>query len=521
MFEKASLNIVFGPNFQACKEKLQIHEDNVKDAIIHYDTTQELTMNGLHIVFYTKKQVATQSIVIVCGNLAKENYIVQWAFSILSSQIDNPEENEPLVLIQQFARKYGLELRIGTQRSRFILKESFPLSNTTESDLLQVINPKNHSFFLVQYLQIKEEKNERIALCALAFCIDSDEYLAAVPESISGEGMISLAQQVKTMMAPLDFTATKGTITFWIPYSQVGEGKSGHIFRVSFPGYYFEAGFTENELYLQRNGHRAAISFDTAENSQNMMNCYLMWEPTKLSVIILDPTYGRSISSGADRIKEVEKRTKSIDTSATLPPNSIIEWARKLNILPVKIYESMEDFYQSVIIAIQSIDDKVSSTNMYNAFWDITYDRLRIIFKSPKRETDIVSTIHGLLFDAALLKNFQIYPEHPLASGRLDFLLSGYLRTGAIANACIEFKHAHSSDLYDGLTKQLPVYMRAKGCSFGIYCVLYFRGPHFDKPNETIPDMEYRLKNLVSSEGLTQINVIALDLSKPVPPSSL
>jgi hypothetical protein len=105
MFEKAILKIVFGPNFQACKEKLQIHEDNVKDAIIHYDTSQDFTMNGLHIVLYIKKQLATQSLVIVCGNLANENYIVQWAFSILSSQIDYPQENSALELIQQFARK--------------------------------------------------------------------------------------------------------------------------------------------------------------------------------------------------------------------------------------------------------------------------------------------------------------------------------------------------------------------------------------------------------------------------------
>ena len=28
---------MFGSNFQACKEKLHVHEDNVREAVNHYD----------------------------------------------------------------------------------------------------------------------------------------------------------------------------------------------------------------------------------------------------------------------------------------------------------------------------------------------------------------------------------------------------------------------------------------------------------------------------------------------------
>lgn len=319
--------------------------------------------------------------------------------------------------------------------------------------------------------------------------------------------MIEIAPQLRMQYAPLDFMAASGTMTFTAYGSELGLGKGGYLFRVSFQSYTFEAGFTPSELYFQRNGYRASLEIEDINGPNDTLKCILEFDPTKLAVTILEPSY--------------EKRIRTISTPPVIPPNEILNWARKVSILPVKRYDSAEDFYHTVLISVQSIQDKIKSSNMYDAFWDFSHEGSKITNRRPKRETSITATVHGLLFDILLLKNIQIYPEHPLAGGNLDFLLSGILQSGEFANACIEFKHAHSQNLENGLTNQLPTYMNANGCKYGIYCPIYFKGHYFNKPDESIPDMEFRLKNLVPPRLYPDINVFTLDLSRPISPSQL
>jgi hypothetical protein len=160
------------------------------------------------------------------------------------------------------------------------------------------------------------------------------------------------------------------------------------------------------------------------------------------------------------------------------------------------------------------VQDKINATDMNRAFWDFGYKGLTIESRIPKKETGIVSILHGLLFDIAAAKNFQILPEHPAAGGRLDFLISGILRTGKVVKACVEFKHAHSSELEHGFSSQLPAYMQGEAARFGIYCVLYFKGSWFDKPVYSIHELEFQLELIRSSRGLSNITLIFLDLSK-------
>ena len=173
--------------------------------------------------------------------------------------------------------------------------------------------------------------------------------------------------------------------------------------------------------------------------------------------------------------------------------------------------------------AIQSIEDKVATLGLQNPFWNITYKGARITSRQPKRETDIHPTIHGLLFDVALAKNLEIVPEYPVAGGRLDFLMSGVLKTGKIVSVCVEFKLAHSgSDLLHGLLKQLPAYMQAKGSDYGIYCVMFFKGQYFDQPVEyDKSSLQFLLHKERIVAGHTNIRELILDFSYTKPPSGL
>lgn len=166
--------------------------------------------------------------------------------------------------------------------------------------------------------------------------------------------------------------------------------------------------------------------------------------------------------------------------------------------------------------------DKILAIGLRNPFWDITYDGPKITSRRPKRETDIHPTIHGLLYEIGIAKNFLIAPEYSIAGGRLDFLVSGMLNAGGIVDVCIEFKQAHSHDLLDGLLKQLPEYMKAKGCDSGIYCVMYFRGEYFSKPESyDVDKLMFFLEMERRKAGLHTIRILVMDFSYQTPPSKL
>ena len=229
-----------------------------------------------------------------------------------------------------------------------------------------------------------------------------------------------------------------------------------------------------------------------------------------------------SASTASEKVNELKRRLKTLKTPAIVPPYSLVVWAREAAVAPVMKYASIEDLNETVTSSLQSIEDKVSAIGLHNPFWDIVYEGSRIVSRTPKHETDIHPTIHALLFDIGIAKNLEIAREYGIGGGKLDFLISGPLRTGEIVSVGVEFKHAHSEDLSDGLLKQLPAYMKAKGCVFGLYCVLYFKGPHFSEPRKydrwgLVPSLQ---KQAVSA-GLSSVRVLLLDLSYPEPPSRL
>lgn len=237
----------------------------------------------------------------------------------------------------------------------------------------------------------------------------------------------------------------------------------------------------------------------------------------------MDESYRQSLdpeTTSSDQIAEVEKRSAILETPATIPPNSLLLWARNQAILPSDSYETSESFYQAAVDSLESIQDIVTSLGSVNPFWDITYDGHKIVSRLPKREPDIQPTIRALLFQISVAKNFEIVPEYPISSGNLDFLITAPLSTGGLANTCVEFKLAHSDDLLHGLLHQLPTYMKAKACEFGIYPVLYFKGKYFDEPASHDP---HSLRLLLEKErrkaGLRGIRTMVLNVGHMRTPS--
>ena len=297
------------------------------------------------------------------------------------------------------------------------------------------------------------------------------------------------------------------TIATWISLSPMPEGA---ILTMVADGFEHNASLRNGNLELRRNGFVASLPLSVSaqehidEANRVPLECpchiALTWSPTTISVA-------------------VNGNGTSVTTPKTLPPNSLIGWARQQAIIPVIKYKTHRHFADEILNGLAGLQDKIATSRMEPAFWDFTYDGRRIVTRSPKRETQVHPTIHGLLHDLAIAKNLEVHPEASSGAGRMDFLITGTLDDGTIVKACIEFKNAHSEDVLHGMVRQLPSYMRTHATDVGYYCIPWFQGRHFDQPDQPLKEFRGSLVSELVNAGLKDIGLVIIDVSGGVAPS--
>ena len=338
------------------------------------------------------------------------------------------------------------------------------------------------------------------------------------------EVTIEIAPHLSGHITPRGLIEPEGTIELRTNYSNL-TGPGTHFFcRVLNRHYHFEIGHTPTHFYILRNSGRLEVPIMPVYAPAGEVLVVAAWTLTQLRLTVLDDGYVATAKSlnEDEKLSEVQKRTFITSTPPTIPPNSLLQWARAQSILPTRNYDSLDAFNAVVASSLEAITDPVSNLGAINSFWDITYQGLTIINRQPKREVDIHPTIHNLLFYIAIAKNLEVVREYPIAGGQLDFLISAPLANGSTAHACVEFKYAHSNDIVHGLLKQLPAYMKAKGCDFGVYCIPYFKGPHFQEPHDYDSiGLRMLLEREKRAAGLRNIRTLVFDFSRPRSPSKL
>lgn len=525
------MNIIFSDLFKKESEaNIGVSIDQAKQVITSPDVQDIKKLDDFVLGFFVKR-FDSQSLLLLCAHQHDNNWIVDLAFQLPTDLMGNTSSLEPLVLLQAFAHRFGLQIRVGQQFNKFIFQENLPIKNTQNSltNLVEIINPLNHPYVQNIHLKIEQRDDHKSANVALAYCIDMTLYLAWLRgeeiEEVPKEVEVLISPQLRGHITARDLIKPTGTLTFVTDYAQVTGRNSGLMFKLLSKEYNLEVGFTKTAFYIMHNDQKLELNIDSTSKLPGNIYCCATWSPTKLILRILDRTFGDAVDkleTSEEGEEEVRKRTEILNTSPIVPPNSLLTWARREAIAPVTAYRSNDRFYEVVISSLQSITDKVEALGLHNPFWNITYDGAKIVSRIPKHETDIHPTIHGLLFDIGIAKNFLITPEYQVAGGRLDFLISGTLAKGEMVNACVEFKHAHSDSVEDDLVKQLPAYMHAKGTDLGVYCVMYFRGKHFPEPHiHDKHSLEMSLELAKAAAGLDNIRVILMDFTHKTSPSKL
>lgn len=233
------------------------------------------------------------------------------------------------------------------------------------------------------------------------------------------------------------------------------------------------------------------------------------------------PTYNHIISFVWSKISiEFYHNGTLIDSknfSPELPPNRLFSWAREQNLIKTDTYDTEELFRNKIHAILLSIHDKLIDAGSYDSFWNITYSRLSIKEKLPKREVEVQPIFKSLIDDQIYMSSIDVIPEFESSVGKLDFLFIGRLTSGGSVYFCVEFKNAHSKNLEDGLSTQLPIYMENKKATYGAYCVLNYKGEIFLEPSN-IQDIEQYLyyKQLENKEiDPNNIRVFVYNLTRP------
>lgn len=195
--------------------------------------------------------------------------------------------------------------------------------------------------------------------------------------------------------------------------------------------------------------------------------------------------------------------------------------------IPLKThFNSEEDLYEFVLEAIDRIlVHHIENRRWIEPFWDgerkIKKDGVeQIIPARPKHEPKIQPTFDVIFHEAFERHGIAVFRESDEGIGSLDFCFSCTSKEGDVLRTNLELKLAHHKKLKHGISIQLPAYMRANKCAFGIFIILWFKdekSQYFTKPSDyTISEsrefLEMTAQNIFKKNNLT-IGVRVIDSS--------
>ncbi|MCW4051463.1 MAG: hypothetical protein NWE89_17210 [Candidatus Bathyarchaeota archaeon] len=514
--KKFYMNVKFNDHaFKICEERFDLKKNILREKINNNIRTYDLKLSDITIRYYLSS-LNEKQYVLILTTLHKDCILIHSAYRILSNFINKYNEKDLRLILLQFILNFGLQFKIGKNTEILIQDKEIKVNNENEILNPKVINPENHSW--MQNLIVKKlYNNQTIYHIALYFFIDLNKYSDWLNEG-EEESFIEISNSIRGLISKRDLLNPSIFMIFKSSFQKFYKSDRGDFITVSSPKYNLSIGFSENnELYIKKNEYKISYPLDNFKQIDNSFSASFLIRPNELSIIVVDEnTLKRNEKDESILYKE---HTKSVKTPTIFPPNHLIEWAQKNDILQVETYSDSHHFFEVVVDSLLSIQDKIKRLGSVQAFWNT---KMKNQPPYPKKEHETLPTIRMILQDISIAKNYEIIPEYKISAGSLDFLFLGILKSKDMGKVCVEFKNAHSTKLKQGLTKQLPRYMKSKGCDLGIYCVLYYKGKYFNKPKKyDATSLSIELEKLKIQHGLHDVRIVFLDLSYPEPPSLL
>lgn len=160
-----------------CAERFHIRPAYVIEAANAPDQTDELEQEGLRLRIHSKRiekaRPAYSLLVIERFSEGKRN--LDFALKLYQDLVEGVGEFSPTHQLEALAGRFGFEIAIGAQRSRFFWAAKIPISSQGDIRLAQGTNPHNHSMIQQMYVKVNLGP-PMVANCALCFCLDVTTY---------------------------------------------------------------------------------------------------------------------------------------------------------------------------------------------------------------------------------------------------------------------------------------------------------------------------------------------------------
>lgn len=157
------------------------------------------------------------------------------------------------------------------------------------------------------------------------------------------------------------------------------------------------------------------------------------------------------------------------------------------------VYEEKEKLTQCILDMCLSFKNFIENEGGYKLLWNVD---------KPRPESAAQLLLYGITKAHCMHLDIDISKECNAGSGPVDFKYSqGFQR-----RVLIETKLVSNSKYWNGLTKQLPKYMKAEGIQKGIYMLIAFNTDEINKCNK----LKQKIKELVLDYS---IEIIVVDAS--------
>ena len=168
-------NIRLLPNALESVEKFGIPRAIIVDTVKHHTQRHVVDHDGKRLVAIDWKR-ATKYSVLTVSAIGNDELAVWSVFKLYDDFIVGMDEEDPLNILKEIARRFGFPVRIGGRTSVFFLNSNVPLLANPQN-IIDVLAPPHSGGQLVQFFRVNSDGDSRSVDCALVFCIDVNAYL--------------------------------------------------------------------------------------------------------------------------------------------------------------------------------------------------------------------------------------------------------------------------------------------------------------------------------------------------------
>jgi hypothetical protein len=180
------MEIVIRPQIKNDLDFLGITKEEVEDTINTSENKKIIpSLKRDEILFFNK--LKNGSYLLVDALWRNKKVEVRNAFRIFEHLIDEVQSNDPFVLLQALADRFGLYIQVGDQQNKYIYEETIGVDPGTKNiNLLKIMNipPRHTAVSNLEYVERKFGK-ERFAIVRLAYAIDREKYADYLKERMA------------------------------------------------------------------------------------------------------------------------------------------------------------------------------------------------------------------------------------------------------------------------------------------------------------------------------------------------